>query len=142
MQIKIKGDPVDGGKKPTKVRVKAPTPTPAELEAANKMARDISVRRGLIMGENVHTGGQIPKFIEATTGKELLPGDIDPAVGRLSNKVPLYVKSLEWDSKAGLPFYVDEKTGDMQYVAKDLFHSPRFSPNRGKTSLLQSVAKR
>ena len=140
MRIKIKGDPGDGGKKSTKVRTKTPIPTPAELEAANKMARDISVRRGLMMGENVHTGGQIPKFIEASTGKELLPGDVDPAIGRLSNKVPLYVKSLEWDSKAGLPFYTDEKTGDIQYVAKDLFHSPRFSSNKGK-SLLDIVKR-
>lgn len=116
------------------------TPTPAEIEAATIFARDMARRRGLMSGENTHTGGQVPPFIDAATGKQLLPGAIDPAVGRLSNKVPLYVKSLEWDSKAGLPFYIDEKTGDMQYVAKDLFHSPRFSPNKGKSLL--DIAKR
>lgn len=140
MKVRIKsggGDPI----KKTKVKVKN-GPTPAELEAANKIARDISLRRGLIQGENLNVGNQIPKFIDAASGKELLPGATTPETGRVATKVPLYVKELEWDSRAGLPFYTDEKTGDLQYVAKDLFHSPRFSPNRGKPSLLQTIAKR
>jgi len=130
MKVRIKS----GGDKDKK-------PTPAEIEAANKLARDISVRKNLLMGENIHVGDQIPKFYDARSGKELLPGDVQPPVGRLTNKVPLYVESLEWDSKANLPYYVDEKTGDLQYVQKDLFHAPRFSPNKNQ-SILNSVAKK
>lgn len=139
MRIKVTGggDPI----KKTKIKSKS-GPTPAELEAANKLARDISVRRGLIQGENLNVGNQIPKFIDAASGKELLPGAATPETGRLASKVPLYVKSLEWDSKAGLPFYTDEKTGDLQYVAKDLFYSPRFRKATPADSILNSVVKR
>jgi hypothetical protein len=137
MQIKLKGDPGDGGKKP-KVRVKTPSPT--EIQAANQLAKDIAARRGLLNAENMHVGNQVPKFYDDKTGKELLAGDVRPPVGVLSNKVPLYVKSLQWDDQSNLPYYIDDKTGDMQYVAKDLFYSPRFRSNN--QSLLSSVAKR
>ena len=141
MQIRLKSDPGDGGKK-VKVKVKSPTPTPAELEAANKLARDISVRRGLMQGENLNVGGQIPKFYDANSGKELLAGAVTPETGRLATKVPLYVKELEWDAKAGLPYYIDEKTGDTQFVNKDLFYSPRFRKATPATSILKTIASR
>lgn len=118
-KIKVGGDP--------KKSAKVTKPTPAELEAANKFAKSIALRRGLISGENTHTGGQVPRFYDSRTGKDIT-GQPDPTLtmGRISDKVPLYVNSLEWDEQAQLPYYVDEKTGDTQYVNKDLFYSPRF----------------
>jgi hypothetical protein len=137
MKVRLTG--IGGERGKAKPKSKSTAPTQAELAAATKMAKDFSVRRNLLMGENVHTGGQTPKFYDARTGKELLPGDVQSPGGRLLNKVPLYVQSLEWDDKANLPYYIDEKTGDIQYVQKDLFHSPRFSPNRGKSILQQPL---
>lgn len=144
MAVKLKIGSGEEPKKPTKVKVNktGTTPTPAEIEAANKIARDISVRRGLMQGENLNVGNQIPKFYDERTGKELLPGDAQPPVGTLSNKVPLYVKSLEWDSKSNLPYYIDEKTGDTQYVAKDLFYSPRFKKAAPISTAITALAKR
>lgn len=132
---------VGGDEKRKTVKVKSAAPSPAQLEEANKFAREFAARRNLITGEDTHVGGQIPKFIDARSGTDVT-GVMPPPVGRLTDKVPLYVKELQWDSKSNLPFYIDEKTGDTQYVAQELFHSPRFNPNRGKTSLLQAVAKR
>jgi hypothetical protein len=136
MKVRITG----GGEGEKKSSKPAP-PSRAEVEAANKFAKEFAIRRNLISGENTHTGGQVPKFVDARTGMDVT-GNIPPPVGRLTDKVPLYVKSLEWDDKANLPYYVDEKSGDTQYVAKDLFYSPRFNPNRGKSILSQSIAKR
>lgn len=116
----------------TKIKVpiggteKGKKPTSSELAAANKLAKRLSVQRGLIIGENAHTGGQIPRFIDAKTGADIT-GMPDPGmVGRVNTRVPDYVKSLEWDEHASLPYYIDEKTGDVQYVPKEYFGLPRF----------------
>lgn len=133
---------LSGGEDPKKpVKVKTSKPSAAEIEAANVLARDIAMRKGLISGENTHVGDQIPKFYDSRTGKELVAGDAPPPVGRLSNKVPLYVKSLEWDESAQLPYYIDQQSGDMQYVNKDLFHSPRFQSTRGATPITSLVKR-
>ena len=126
-------DPEKGKKK---VMVKTKAPTPEELAAANAMAKDLAIRRGLISGENTHTGGQIPKFYDARTGADIT-GKPDPLVtmGRVETRVPTYVSSLEWDDQANLPYYIDEKTGDMKYVAKDLFYLPRFRKNLAQNPL-------
>lgn len=136
-----------------KVRVKTggdpkekKAPTSSELAEANRIAKEFSVRRNLIIGENAHVGNKIPQYVEAGTGKVLTPNDVTPPLGKLSSLVPSYVKSLEWDAKANLPYYIDEKTGDTQYVAKELFYSPRFkrtqAPQVPITSLLNGMAKR
>lgn len=101
-------------------------PTPAQLAAANAEAKRLAVSKGLMIGESAHVGDRIPNYIDARTGREITEADIEPPVGVLSNKVPMYVQSLEWDDKANLPYYIDEKTGDAQYVIKELFFSPRF----------------
>src|SRR5574341_506991 len=137
MKVRLNGG--DDPKKP--IKIKTNKPTAAELEAANILAKDIAVRKGLISGESTHVGGEIPKFYDARTGKELVAVIIPPPVGKLSNKVPLYVKSLEWDADANLPYYIDEQTGDMQYVNKDLFHSPRFQSTRGTTPITSLVKR-
>lgn len=131
-----------GDKKPSKIKSsKPPSPTPAELAAANKFAKEMALRRGLISGENTHVGNQIPKFFDARTGKELGVGDVEPGIGRLDTKVPLYVKSLEWDAQSNLPYYIDEKTNDIKYVAKDLFYSPRFRKPITQQSILDVVKR-
>ena len=136
MKVRI----TSGGEEPKgspKVRVKkAATPSLAELEAANKFAKDLAARKGLVNAESFHVGNQIPKFIDDRTGKEATQGNIIPGVGKLSATVPSYVKSLEWDDQKSMPYYVDQSTGYMQYVPKDLFYSPRFNPNKGQSLLL------
>lgn len=129
MAIKVKIGP-----KKTKVKVTGKeTPSPEALAEANKLAQRLVSQHGGFNAENIHTGGKIPKFYD-DAGREvtnLPPSDIGP----LPTKVPSYVKSLEWDDKKNLPYYVDEKTGYMQYVPKDMFYSPRFNPNRGQTNI-------
>lgn len=122
MKVRVK----TGGGDPTEKK----KPTANELAEANRVAKEFAVRRGLMIGENAHVGGQIPKYIDARTGKELLPNAIQPPLGNLSNKVPLGIQELEWDAKANLPYYIDPQTGDTQYVAKELFYSPRFRRNK------------
>jgi hypothetical protein len=142
MAIKLKTGGGDPGKK-TKVRVsgaKPATPSASELEAANRFAKDFALRKGLISGENTHVGGVIPKFVDPL-GKPAQP--VAP-VGMLSNRVPAEIKSLEWDAKANLPYYIDPQSGDSKYVAKELFYLPRF---RRSNALLENplgnpIAKR
>ena len=136
VKIKVGGG---GGDKKTKVKVSTAKASSADLEAANKFAKNFALRKGLISGENTHVGGVIPKFIEGRTGMELPAGGIAPA-GLLSNKVPPEVKSLEWDAKANLPYYIDPQTGDSKYVAKELFYLPRFRRSNA-TPVLNSIAK-
>lgn len=131
VRVKTGGDPKD--KK---------APTAAELAEANRIAKEFAIRRNLISGENTHVGNQIPKYIDAATGKELVAGSIQPQAGSTNYNVPSYVKSLEWDDRANLPYYIDEKTGDLTYVAKDLFYSPRFRRPTPITSLLNGMARR
>ncbi len=120
MAVKLR---ITGGGEGKKKPAKSTTPTPAELEAANKFAKNFALRRGLVSGENTNVGNQVPQFIDAKTG---LPAVAAPPIGKFTNKVPAYVTSLEWDHDSNLPYYIDEKTGDTQYVDKDLFYSPRF----------------
>ena len=125
-----------GGDKKTKVKVSTAKAASADLEAANKFARDFALRKALISGENTHTGGVIPPFVDKS-GMAAQP--VAP-VGMLSNKVPAEIKSLEWDAKANLPYYIDPKSGDSKYVAKELFYLPRFRRSSA-TPALNSIAK-
>jgi hypothetical protein len=104
---------------------KAKKPTPKEIEQANIFAKNFALRKGLISGENTHTGGVIPPFVDPA-GRSLPPPQTVAPVGMLSNKVPAEIKNLEWDSKANLPYYIDPASGDAKYVDKSLFYSPRF----------------
>lgn len=137
MAVKIK---TGGEDKPKPTKVKVAKPSPKELEAANNLAKDIAVRRGLVSGLDTHTGGQIPKFIDDRTGKELVAGAPSPQLGSLSANVPAYVKELSWDKTTNQPYYVDEQTGYIKYVPKDLFYSTRFNPNKGIAA--NALAKR
>ena len=128
-----------GGDKKTKVKVSTAKASSTDLAAANKFAKDFALRKALVSGEDTHVGGVIPKFIEGATGRELPAGGIAP-VGMLSNKVPAEIKSLEWDAKANLPYYIDPKSGDSKYVAKELFYLPRFRRSSA-TPALNSIAK-
>ena len=139
MAIKIKvaaGNP----EKKTKVRVSTAKTTPADVEAANRFAKDFALRRGLISGENTHTGGIVPQFVDPSG----MPAQPVAPVGMLSNKVPAEIKSLEWDAKANLPYYIDPKSGDSKYVAKELFYAPRFRRSNAmmENPLGNSIVKR
>lgn len=124
MAIKLRVAAVSPEKK-TKVRVSAPKATSADVEAANNFAKNFALRRGLISGENTHTGGIVPQFVDPS-GRPALPPESVAPVGMLSNKVPAEIKSLEWDDKAKLPYYIDPASGDTKYVNKELFYAPRF----------------
>lgn len=138
MAIKIKVAASNPEKK-TKVKVSAKA-NPADVEAANNFAKNFALRRGLISGENTHTGGIVPQFVNPSG----LPAEPVAPVGMLSNKVPAEIKSLEWDAKANLPYYIDPKSGDSKYVAKELFYAPRFRRSNALTEnpLGNSIVKR
>lgn len=138
--MKIRIGPGDE-KKPSKPKVKVKAPTKSELEAANAFAKDIAARKGLFNAENMHVGGQVPKFID-DAGRGLDPNATPQPTPNLPTNVPNYVKSLEWDKDKNLPYYIDEKTGYMQYVPKEVFFSSRFNPQKGKVSIVDVIAKR
>lgn len=139
MATKLKIGGGDTGKKTTKVKVSTKA-TPADVEAANRFAKDFALRKGLISGENTHTGGVVPEFVNASG----LPTQAVAPVGMLSNKVPAEIKSLEWDAKANLPYYIDPQSGDSKYVAKELFYLPRFRRSNAPQpmSMTESIVKR
>ncbi len=125
-KLKIVGGGTDPEKGKTKIKAtKKAAASSAEVEAANQFAKSFALRRGLLSGEDTHTGGLVPKFIDQRTGADVT-GMAAPPIGKLTNKVPAYITSLEWDKDANLPYYIDDKTGDTQYVDKELFYSPRF----------------
>lgn len=110
-------------------------PSPSELAAANEFARNMALRKGLASGENTYVGNQLPKFVDAlgnpvTAHNAPLP----PRTITNINQIPTYVKELQWDDQRNVPYYVDEKTGDMQYVHPDIFYSTRFNPKRGMSA--------
>lgn len=107
-------------------------PTPQQLEAANKVARGFAMRRHLVSGENTHVGNSLPKYVD-TSGREVSP-DRTPIPSQMIMKVPpSYVTKLDWDENANLPYFFDDKTGDIQYVNKEWFYTDRFNPDRGKS---------
>jgi len=105
MAIKIKVGGGDSKKKATKVKVTTKASS-ADVESANKFAKEFALRKGLISGENTHTGGIVPQFVNPSG----LPAQTVAPVGMLSNKVPAEITSLEWDAKANLPYYIDPVT--------------------------------
>lgn len=121
-KLKIKGDP------PTT------TPTPLEIQAANNFAKMFAIRRHLVSGQNTYVGNQLPQFVDES-GKPYVArmGNIPQSM--VQSIPPPYVKELQWDDHANLPYYIDEKSGDKQFVKKDWFFSDRFNPKRGKTNL-------
>lgn len=139
MAIKIRVGGGDTGKKATKVKVSTKT-SPADVEAANNFAKNFAMRKGLISGENTHTGGIVPQFVDPSG----VPAQPVAPVGLLSNKVPAEIKSLEWDAKANLPYYIDPRSGDSKYVAKELFYLPRFRRSNAlmENPLGNSIVKR
>lgn len=134
MAVKIKIRP-----NKTKIKVSGKNePTPEALAEATQLAQRLVSQHGGFNAENIHTGGKIPEFYDEA-GRRIMPGTPPPEVSNLPTNVPGYVKKLEWDAEKNLPFYVDEKTGYMQYVPKDLFYSARFNPKRG-VSLSESIS--
>ena len=109
-------------------------PKKKALAEANAKVKEFAVRRGLIIGNDAHVDS-IPKYIDAKTGKDITGVTTNLPQSQITPYVPPYVKSLEWDAKANMPYFIDEKTGDQRYVPKDYFYLPRFNPNRGQNAL-------
>lgn len=120
---------------------KKKSPTPEQIAAANAFAKNFGRRHHLSGAEYMHVGNEIPKFLDEY-GKETVsqPTRLPPNTIIDINKVPISVKSLEWDSKENTPYYLDNN-GYIQYVHPTFFHANRFQPNRGKGTNIIDYAK-
>lgn len=116
-------------------RKEDPKPTPEQLAAANAEAKRFALNRHLIFGEDAHVGNRLPKYVDEK-GNIVTSDYTNVPKSQILNTPPSYVKQLEWDDKANLPYFIDEKSGDLQYVNKDWFYTDRFNPKRGQYSLL------
>jgi hypothetical protein len=120
------------------VKRKGDEPTPQEIEAQNKRAREFAVRKGLIIGNDAHVGKEGAKYIDASTGKELVGGNSSLPYGTITDirQIPLDVtdKDISYDEK-NMPYYVDKTSGDFKYIHPDIARSSRFNPSRGKYDL-------
>jgi hypothetical protein len=119
-----------------------PKPTSKKLLEATIFAKDFARKRHHIMAEETHVGNQVPKFINTATGKEMPQNYTSVPMRQISQTVPKSVKELEWDSKANLPYYLDEQSGDIKYVNRDLFYTDRFQPRRNLQTSILDYAKR
>ena len=130
-KIRISEDPVD-------------KPSPKQIQAANQFAKAFAIRKGLGIGEEAHVGNQLPPFVDAATGQNItnVPQPSFPH-GTIMDirQVPSYVKDLQFDTKSNLPYYVNQESGDIQYVHPDIARSTRFNPNRGKTADMMLVSR-
>ncbi len=110
-------------------------PNRKDLDRANIFAKEFATRKGLVIGNDAHVGNSIPKFVD-NKGKELVGGmnsSLPPRTITNINLIPSYVKNLELDPDTKVPYYLDEQTGDIQYVHPDIARTERFNPNRGKS---------
>lgn len=112
-------------------------PTREQVRSANQFAKAFALRKRLISGEDTHTGGQVPKFYDIR-GNQLPARQLPPGTITNISLVPYYVKELDWDESTNTPYYIDEKTGNLQYVHPDIFRSTRFNPGSGMS--LRDVA--
>jgi hypothetical protein len=106
-----------------------PKPTKQQLLEANIFAKQFAKRKGHLNPELTHVGNKIPQFVDAS-GKPL-PKNFTPVPAhQINQQVPSYVKELEWDETANMPFYKDSQSGDIKYVNRDLFFTDRYNPRR------------
>ncbi len=106
-----------------------PKPTTQQLLEANLFAKAFARRKGHLAAEATHTGGEIPKFTDAS-GRPLLKDFSPLPISMVSPKVPAYVKELQWDEANNMPYYVDNQSGDLKYVQRDLFFTDKYNPKR------------
>lgn len=117
-------------------------PSPYEIMAANRFAKDFARRKGLVIAQDAHVGNAVPKFIDATTGKEAtVNAKLPPNTVTDIRQLPSYVKADNLvKGQDGLSYFENQVTGDMTPIHPDIVRSKRLNPNRGKTNLL-SYAK-
>jgi hypothetical protein len=128
----------------TKLRVKRDDKlSPEELAKQNAFARDFAKRQNLITGENTHVGSSGAKFIDAATGLPMTGQPQYPSnIVMDISKVPSYVTADNIiKGKDGLSYFEDQTTGNMMPLHPDILRSPRFNPNRGKSTDML-IAKR
>lgn len=116
------GDPKPGS---------APAPDPIKLAQANAEAKRFAVSRGLISGENTHTGGVIPQYIDAATGKPYVP---TPAK-KLAMSLPSGMRMEDIKSDGNAYWYEDPYTNDIVDVNPGtVFHKfPKLKPQMSET---------
>src|SRR5882672_8360499 len=100
MKIKIKVNP--GDKNPAKKAA-----TQADVNAANAMAKRLAMKKGLLSGEETYAvkkvGDELPRFIDAATGKDTDPTGLPPT--KRASKIPSYVKPEDIKSEQGVSWY-------------------------------------
>jgi len=113
-------------------------PTPKMIADANAFARSFGARKLPFIGENLHTGNTVAPFIDAATGMDIsgiAPPPIKLPFGTITDPrmIPSYVtdKDIIRDDPNNVPYFINQETGDMQYIHPDLLTMRRFNPNRG-----------
>jgi hypothetical protein len=100
--------------------------SPTEIDKANRFAKDFAKRKNMLIGDDAWVGKEVgdpvPQF-RTEDGKPYVPKQM-PAY-KIKNEVPDYVTKLEWDNAWGQPYYHNDY-GDMVYVDKKFYNSPRF----------------
>lgn len=114
--------------------------TQAEIELANKQAREFAKSHGYEDWQNTYVGRKIgdpvPKYIDEATGKEFIPM---PSKQKLM-KLPNDIKLSDIKSEAGLYWYEDPQTGDVIDVDPSVVNDPRF--RKDKKIVEQDLATR
>lgn len=100
----------------------------ADLNKLNSYARQHARRRGMQDAESVNTGFTFPEL--SYNGQNLGPVNRDMRTSiypaqtksnvRINNKVPSEIKELMWDETVARPYFINPKTGDIEYTDVEL----------------------
>jgi hypothetical protein len=122
VKLKVSGGDDGGGKKPPAQVFK----TQQEVDAANELAKQMALKRGLVSGEHTYVarkpGDPMPQFIDAATGKPY----VEPAIKPKTWYVPQHVRREDIFTHEGNAWYVDPQTGDIVDIDMNVLNTPRF----------------
>ncbi len=117
-------------------------PSPLELMAQNRFAKDFAARKGLVIAQDAHVGANGAPFVDPS-GKPVVTQPTKLPYNTVTDirNLPSYVNADNViQGKDGLSYFENQVTGDMTPIHPDILRTKRFNPNRGKTNLL-SYAK-
>jgi hypothetical protein len=108
-----------------------------ELALASQHAKNQAEKKSLMNPEEANVGNKFPtmsfngKDYGPVNGdfqtREPIPAKQGPGPRTIpASAIPHYVKDLQWDKETNLAYYVDEKTGDTQYVEQGALNASRF----------------
>lgn len=108
------------------------TPTPQQLEAANKLAREFAARRGQINPEDTHVGNTLPEV--TFDGKPIQYGAPLPINYRTRNykPIPSYATEVQYDQRTNTAWYTN-RDGDLVEMDPRDMNLPQFTKNNKKT---------